>query len=162
LRRGRLRTIVFGVVAAVAAYQLLWYRPISTGSEGCIVQWVVDGDTIHCANGEKVRLLRIDTPETDEQFYREATSALKELLPKGSAVRLELEGRRKDRYGRTLAYVFRGSKNVCLEMVSQGWSKYDTTFGYGKYRRDFETADRSASRAGLGVWATSRIDSGLP
>ena len=76
---------------------------------------VVDGDTIDVELGghaERVRLLGIDTPETDEpgkpvQCYgKEASAAHQaELLPAGTAVRLERDVEARDRYGRLLAYV---------------------------------------------------------
>jgi endonuclease YncB( thermonuclease family) len=124
------------------------------------VDRVIDGDTITCTSREKVRLLRIDTPESDEALYEEASAALRNLLPRGSSVKLELEGRPKDPYGRTLAYVFKGDNNVCLQMVLSGWSKYDTRFGYGRYRRQFQDAERRAERGRLGLWAISGSGSG--
>jgi len=69
---------------------------------------VVVGDTIKVQFGdtvESVRLLRIDTPESNEFGFFAASDELKRLL-KGAPVRLEFEtpgSLERDRYGRILA-----------------------------------------------------------
>jgi micrococcal nuclease len=93
------------------------------------VRRVVDGDTLVLSNGEKVRLIGVDTPEAhpspklqrDAGGSKERAAALRELggqassfvkgLILGEPVRLEMDpvnatrGHR-DRYGRLLAYVY--------------------------------------------------------
>ncbi len=41
-----------------------------------IVSEVIDGDTIKLQNGERVRLLGINTPEKGQPYYEEATNRL--------------------------------------------------------------------------------------
>lgn len=73
----------------------------------CVVDRVSDGDTLRCRGGEKVRLLLVDAPETAQgDVAAAAKRALEELAPVGSTVALELDVEERDRYGRTLAYVF--------------------------------------------------------
>jgi endonuclease YncB( thermonuclease family) len=92
---------------------------------------VVDGDTVDVTvqgQRERVRLLGIDTPETKDpdqpvQCYGpEATELTEALLPKGTAVRLERDAEARDDYGRLLAYVYRGSDGlfVNLELARRG------------------------------------------
>ena len=81
------------------------------------VQRVVDGDTLVLGTGERVRLIGVNTPETVhpnnavEAFGKEASAFTKRMVEE-KLVRLEfdpLSSRRsdgKDRYSRTLAYVF--------------------------------------------------------
>ena len=45
-----------------------------------IVSRIIDGDTIELQNGERVRLLGINTPEKGQPYYEEATNRLKELI----------------------------------------------------------------------------------
>jgi endonuclease YncB( thermonuclease family) len=76
------------------------------------VDHVVDGDTIALRNGQRVRLVQIDTPEVffgAECYGRAASRATKRLLPPGSRVRLFAEPTtdRVDQYGRLLRYVVR-------------------------------------------------------
>lgn len=85
---------------------------------------VIDGDTIELENGERVRLIGIDTPEmyesdklfrdvrrtgqdirTIQKMGREAYEFTKQLC-EGKKVRLELDLEKKDKYGRLLAYAY--------------------------------------------------------
>jgi hypothetical protein len=74
------------------------------------VRCVIDGDTLKLDTGEDVRLICVDTPETKhpkksiERFGKEATAFTKRLV-EGQEVRLAYDQQRKDKYGRTLAYV---------------------------------------------------------
>jgi endonuclease YncB( thermonuclease family) len=71
------------------------------------VSRAIDGDTIELENGEVVRYLGIDTPETvhpDEPvecFGPEASERNKQLV-EGKAVELQSDGPNTDSYGRLL------------------------------------------------------------
>jgi len=83
---------------------------------------VGDGDTIRVtsATGQKVtvRMACIDAPETAQgQSGSDATQMLKQLLANRS---LELRPQTIDKYGRTVAEVYAGGRNVNLEMVRMG------------------------------------------
>jgi hypothetical protein len=75
------------------------------------VRRVIDGDTLELDNGEDVRLIGVDTPETKhpkkpvERFGKEAAAFTKRLV-EGQEIRLEYDQQRHDKYGRTLAYVY--------------------------------------------------------
>jgi len=121
---------------------------------------VIDGDTLVArpeargVRAQKVRLLRIDTPERDEAGYREATEALESLVGSGS-IRLEDEvpgQRRRGNHGRLLAYVFSGDLNVNVEIVRRGWSRFWTRYGRGRFAARFEAAQEEARVAGRGLW----------
>lgn len=118
---------------------------------GCTVARVIDGDTLDVVCGgtaDRVRLLRIDTPERGRPGYRGATAALAGLVL-GAEVRLEPETPgvpERDRYGRLLAYVFAGGRNVNVEMVRAGWSRFWTRYGEGRFAAEFERAERQARR----------------
>ena len=74
-----------------------------------LVSRVIDGDTIDLDNGDRVRLVQIDAPESGEECYAAKSGRLlRQLLPVGSEVRLEADRRldKVDRYGRLLRYVF--------------------------------------------------------
>ena len=67
-------------------------------------------------------------------------------------VRLEWENRDKlqrDRFGRLLAYIFVGDKNINIEMVRLGHSKFYTKYGKGRYAKDFMAAEKEARTPGL-------------
>jgi len=55
------------------------------------VAHVADGDTIDLANGARVRLVQIDTPEVyfhPECYGRQASAVTRRLLPVGALIRL--------------------------------------------------------------------------
>jgi endonuclease YncB( thermonuclease family) len=89
-----------------------------------IVASVYDGDTLTLTNGQRVRLLQIDTPElgSGECYSRAARTALLNLAPVGSRVVLEPDPAldRVDRYGRILRYITRAGVNVNVELVRRG------------------------------------------
>lgn len=80
---------------------------------------VTDGDTIKLSDGTSVRYVGINTPERGKPFYDEAKQ-LNERLTRGKEVRLELNSRPRDRYGRTLARVYAGEVLVNAELVAAG------------------------------------------
>jgi endonuclease YncB( thermonuclease family) len=119
----------------------------------CRVHRVIDGDTVRMrCDGEemKVRLLRIDTPEREEPRYREATEALRRLV-NGRDVHFTYEepGRpTRGNYGRLLVYLYADAKNINVEMVRAGWSRFDTRWGEGRFAGAFRAAEREAREAG--------------
>lgn len=84
---------------------------------------VIAGDTLELSNGEKVGLIGVDAPESSNNFklWQDAKNTGQEAkkiveqgeeaaeftrrLVEGKQVVLEYGGQRKDKYGRTLAYV---------------------------------------------------------
>ena len=123
----------------------------------CETLRVVDGDTIDVDCGQfrdRVRLLRIDTPERGQAGYRQASEALADLLD-GEDIYLGFENsERPERgvYGRLLAYVYADDRNVNVEMVRQGWSPFWTKYGAGRLSSAFSEAELEARAHGEGLW----------
>jgi micrococcal nuclease len=122
---------------------------------------VVDGDTIVLGNTGTVRLIGVDTPETKhprqpvQRFGREAGTFLANLLQTAS-VRLEFDQTRKDRYGRTLAYVYLlDGTFVNKEIVRQGYGHAYVTYPF-RYMDEFRDAEREARENGRGLWSPER------
>ena len=91
-------------------------------------RWVADGDTIILHDGRHVRYIGIDTPEIDHKNRRaepmghEAQTMNRNLVD-GWKLRLDYDQEKKDRYGRTLAYVYRSDGLlVNAEMLKQGYA----------------------------------------
>lgn len=91
----------------------------------------VDGDTVHIktkAGVYSVRLLNIDTPETHylEQnqgpWAQKAAQRMQELLPNGTAVRLEFDKEMCDANKRVLAHLFKGNMHINKQMVKEGFA----------------------------------------
>lgn len=120
---------------------------------------VIDGDTLEVrVEGQKerqrVRLLRIDTPERRNPGYEAATAALARLV-EGKRVLLEGEGQKRDRYGRLLSYVYVDDINVNVQMVEDGWSRFETRYGRGRYAIQFIRAEKTARADERGLWTES-------
>jgi micrococcal nuclease len=120
-------------------------------SETVTVVRVIDGDTIVIEGGYHVRYIGIDSPETDEFYYSEATQMNTDLVG-GQEVRLESDITDKDKYGRLLRYVFVGDTFINAEMVRQGcaWA-----MGYPpdiKYQVYLEAMEKEARQLKRGFW----------
>ena len=90
---------------------------------------VVDGDTIVLNNGERVRLIGVDTPETKHPR--------KPVEYFGKEVRLEYDWQKRDKYGRLLAYVYLMDGTLLnAEIVKQGYGHAFTKFPF-KYLEQF-------------------------
>jgi endonuclease YncB( thermonuclease family) len=103
---------------------------------------VVDGDTVDLSTGERVRLIGIDTPETGQCGYREATDRLVALVT-GQPVTLEAGTRNNlDKYGRLLRYVLVNGVDSGGVLVAEGLAvpRYNSTDGYGAHPREAEYA----------------------
>jgi len=109
----------------------------SIGNPGDVyrVARVIDGDTFELENGEVVRLIGIDTPETVhpnkavEYFGKEASGFARNLL-EGETITLEYDQDRRDKYGRTLAYAFLDDLFVNAELVKQGYAHAYTKYPF--------------------------------
>jgi micrococcal nuclease len=132
----------------------------STRGDRAIIERVVDGDTLVLSDDTRVRLIGIDTPETVdprrpvECFGQEASDHAKELLPKGTEVRLVFDVERTDRYGRTLAYVYRASDDlfVNLDLARNGYAEQLTVPPNVAHADDFAAAVDEARQARNGLW----------
>lgn len=109
--------------------------------DAVLVTRVVDGDTLKLENGERVRLIGIDTPEVYEsaklqrdsrksgrdraviQAMGKKSSDFTRKLAEGKRVRLEFDVEKRDRYNRLLAYVYlQDGTFVNAEIVRQGFA----------------------------------------
>lgn len=139
---------------------LIFTSPVVPCEAGSWVraQWVADGDTIVLQDGRHVRYIGIDTPEIDHENHRaepmghEARSMNRKLVT-GWQLRLVYDREKTDRYGRTLAYVFR-SDGLFLnaELVRRGYGHVlycIPNTGKGKL---LLSAQREAMGRGRGLW----------
>ena len=131
---------------------------VATTEHAVTVLRVIDGDTIEVrwrGRPERVRLLRIDTPERGRHGYDEATRALERLVG-GREVVLEFErpGRvERDKYDRLLAYVIVEGENANVELVRQGWTRFWTRYGAGRLADELTAAEREAREHSAGLWS---------
>jgi micrococcal nuclease len=133
------------------------------------VERIIDGDTIVVTAGERIRLIGIDTPETVhpskpvECFGPEASAHLASLIPPGTEVRLVYDVERLDRFGRTLAYVWRtDGLDVNAAMVADGYASVYTVPPNVARQEDFLSAQRRAREQDLGLWGADCAAPDIP
>jgi endonuclease YncB( thermonuclease family) len=125
----------------------------AAGADTSVVR-VIDGDTIEVTGGTRVRLIGVDTPESGDCFGAEATRYANELLPAGTRVRLVYDVQRLDAFGRTLAYVYKLSDGVFvnLAVARNGFAQQLTVPPNVVHAEEFRVAAASARTAALGLW----------
>jgi micrococcal nuclease len=122
------------------------------------VSKVYDGDTILLANGKRLRLSGINTPEVEGR-YKSAQAggeAAKRWLIKklkNSKVRLEVDVERKDKYDRLLAHLFtEEQEHINLELVENGLASVNIYPPNLKYTAALLAAQRAAEYGKKGIW----------
>lgn len=136
------------------------------GFEDAVVTKVTDGDTVKVKtkNGEELslRLLLIDTPETVhpskpvEPFGPEASAFAKDFLAVGSTVQIEYDvsGKSLDKYGRTLAYIWKDGVMYNEEVIRQGLARVAYIYAPNTRHVDlFYAAQKEAQSKGIGIWS---------
>ncbi len=86
------------------------------------VSRILDGDTIE-VDGDSVRLVLVDAPETYDDGGPEATSFLAQNCPVGSEILIDQDDwQMYDDYGRMLAVVWCNGKRMNEEIITQGYA----------------------------------------
>lgn len=132
--------------------------------EDARVAEVVDGDTIVVGPDRSVRLIGVDTPETRhpdrgvECFGKEATRYTERLLPRGTRVRLVADVERRDRYDRTLAYVYRSADGLFVNaaLARDGYARPLTIPPNVAHAGDLASLADRAREQGRGLWGACR------
>ncbi len=116
----KLLSLLVVVALALGAFVLLTR---DSSAQGAVVAHVIDGDTIELVDGRRVRLVQIDTPEKGDECYGdEATRSRAGSCRPGREVRIEQDPAldQVDRFGRKLAYVWKGDEDVNVTLVREG------------------------------------------
>jgi micrococcal nuclease len=149
----KLLALFVAVAIALGAFVLLTRGSSATGA---VVERVVDGDTIALVDGTRVRLVQIDTPEKGDECYgNEASDVTRRLLPPGTHVRIEQDPAldQVDRFGRKLAYVWRGDEDINLRLVEEGAAGVWFFDGSrGRHANELLRAADEARDEGKGLW----------
>ena len=107
----------------------------------------------------RVRLLGIDTPETVkegtavEPWGPQATAFARDFVQQGP-MRVELDKRRLDRFGRSLAYVYVNDEMLNLALVRAGLARVSSYPGDSQTMlRQLRQAETEARSLGAGIWS---------
>ncbi len=125
---------------------------------------VTDGDTFVIQDGTsdkfKIRLTGIDAPESRnvgtrkqiQVFGDEAKTHLQNCL-RNKKVRLEFDVQKKDRYGRTLAYVYLENGTFLNDyLLRKGYARMATFPPNVQFVEVFRKSEKKARRKKLGLW----------
>lgn len=119
---------------------------------------VIDGDTIDVdlqGREFRVRYIGVDTPERDDPFYEEASSANRSFV-EGQDVILVRDVSETDPYGRLLRYVYLPDGTfVNAELISQGYGQVVTFPPDVDQTENFLALQVEARENQRGLWGLS-------
>lgn len=114
---------------------------------------IIDGDTLVISTGETVRLIGVDAPEKKDCYSINASNRLQELVL-DKAITIEYDKEEKDRYGRTLLYIWVDGIFVNEVLAYEGFADSKRYPPNIKYAPIFEAAEEEAKPQKLGIWST--------
>ncbi|OUR64735.1 nuclease [Methylophaga sp. 42_25_T18] len=123
---------------------------------------VYDGDTIILENGERVRLLGINTPEVDSHFRQgeQGGQAAKRWLQdklKDGQVYLEYDQQQRDKYKRILAHCFLpNDEHLNKSIIEVGLASLSILPPNISYSETLISAQQRAEQAKRGIWSQSQ------
>ena len=120
---------------------------------------VVDGDTFYLGNGDKIRMLGINTPESGRPYAQEATDFLTNMIL-GKEVSLVNDSKNddSDSYGRLLAHVYVDDTFVNYEIIKAGYAFWYPYTSGTDFDTEYEEAQDYASNNMVGLWTESSYD----
>ncbi|TAE59159.1 MAG: thermonuclease family protein [Nostocales cyanobacterium] len=122
---------------------------------------VVSGQTLEVSGmGEQpnlisqVRLIGLDAPDLGQRPWGyEAKEMIEKLIGEGEQnINLEFDLENKDKFGRTLAYVWKDKVFLNEEVIKQGYGLFSGRSPNHKYDKRLENAQQWARIMGKGIW----------
>jgi len=126
-------------------------QPEVQGEKTFRVSKIIDGDTIQLANGQIVRFIGIDAPESKDCYANESTEKNSEIVL-GKEVTLEKDTSEIDKYGRLLRYVYVSETFINEILVREGFAKAYPYPPDVKYKDLFGEAQKEARESDRGLW----------
>ena len=116
------------ILLILISFQLPVYPSLSS----TIIKSCYDGDTCTAVDGEKIRLACIDTPEINGKNANkipaeEARDFLNQLV---ANKKVSIKRITKDRYGRTVAEIYKDGTNIQELRVKKGYGKIYKRYSY--------------------------------
>lgn len=124
------------------------------------VRYVHDGDTLHLTNGEKVRLIGIDTPELarkgrpNQPLAIQARDRLRQLVKNSNnQLGLRLGAEHFDRYGRSLAHLYdQNGSSISAQLLQNGLATLLAVPPNLNGLDCYATMEAQAKQAVTGIW----------
>lgn len=121
----------------------------------------IDGDTAKFTEVGTTRFLYIDTPEstrTIEPYGKEASAYTCNLLKNAKTIQLEYDGPKKDKYNRTLAWVWIDGKLIQKEIIKKGYVEKFYDYGNYSYESELRSLQETAKEQGVGLWSKNKAN----
>ncbi len=122
----------------------------------------VDGDTAYFIinnKNTKVRFLAIDTPETKgkiEPYGKEASEYTCRLLNNAKKIEIEYDIDKKDKYDRTLAWIFIDDYLLQKKIIEEGLAKVAYIYNDYKYVDILKESEKNAKKNKLNIWSDEK------
>jgi len=132
--------------------------PAPAPSEGQVVS-VYDGDTFTLSDGDKVRVMWVNTPELKPmEAYGIEARQVAESFVSGGIVQLTYGGAQRDGYGRLLGQVAVDGKWLAEELIEKGYAHLFLIppVGADTPVELLLAAQERARASGRGIWSTDR------
>lgn len=149
-----MKKIIFGIIIFFSFYGSVNAEKIEVTLNKC-----VDGDTAWFnLNNEiiKVRFLAIDTPESTnkiEPYGKEASAYTCTMLKGANKIELEYdEFANKDKYNRTLAWVFVDDNLLQDLIIKKGLANVAYLYDDYKYTSTLQISEQIAKEKQIGIW----------
>jgi micrococcal nuclease len=160
LKRVTIAFISALMIIAVVSIGFLILRPTQTDTNYQVIR-IIDGDTVEIqyeGRPTSVQLIGVDAPETvrsgkpPERYGEEATRFLQDFLLDES-VYFRFGENKWDKYDRILAYVYRASDGIFvnLEIIREGYGRVDTRYPF-RHEDTFMSYESRARTVQKGLW----------
>jgi endonuclease YncB( thermonuclease family) len=124
------------------------------------VETIYDGDTVRLADGRKLRLIGLDTPEigrngeASQPYAEQARTTLQGLLAGHQFIRLRYDAERQDRHQRTLAHAYlEDGRSVTALLIEQGLATSLAVPPDLWNHTCYQAAEKRARAARRGIWS---------
>ena len=147
--------IGFILLALVVCSYIIIEEQKERNLESVFVTRVLDGDTFETSQGNKVRLIGINTPEVNQFYYKEARLKLNSLVFNKTVI-LKSEKKDRDAYHRLLRDVYLEDGTFVNELlVREGYAVALDVRPNDKYSSLIIKAENYAKFNKWGIWNIS-------
>lgn len=159
-----MRSILLSAALCVLSCQPAWADESSLCASPKVDEWVairhvIDGDTVVAADGRRLRLIGIDTPEMgrdgrpSEAYSEKARDALRALLKGQTVAGLYHDVEPRDKYRRHLVHLFlKDGANIQARLLREGMAISFARSPNLKYLDCYLHAEAEAFKARRGIW----------
>jgi micrococcal nuclease len=119
----------------------------------------VDGDTAHFTKVGKSRFLYVDTPESTiqhEAYGKTAANYTCSKLKSGKKIQLQYDGVKKDKYNRSLVWVWVDGKLLQKLLVQKGYVEKFYDYGSYSYESELIKLQKKAQKNKVGLWSKKK------